>query len=79
MNERFCEFCDEQISPRRLAVMPNAVTCVECVSAGFVPDVFMYRSKLEQDSMGNIHVEIVHDEHEWECIQRNNETERGDQ
>jgi hypothetical protein len=73
MKERLCESCDEPINPKRLAAIPTATACVQCIEEGFVPDVFTYKSKFEADSMGNIHVEIIHDEHEWTCIERDRE------
>ena len=77
MNKR-CESCDEPINPKRLAIMPHARACVSCINEGFVPDVFMYKSKFELDELGNVHVELVLDEHEWECIIRDKETERSE-
>jgi len=79
MSKRLCKSCDEPINPRRLAVIPHAIACVACINDGFVPDVFTYRSTLEQDSAGNIHVEIVQNEHEWEHIQRDKELERNNE
>jgi RNA polymerase-binding transcription factor DksA len=30
MNVRYCKGCGEQIHPKRLEIIPNAVTCVPC-------------------------------------------------
>ena len=30
MNTRYCKGCGEQIHPKRLEIIPNAVTCVPC-------------------------------------------------
>ena len=76
MKERLCESCDEPIPAGRLRIMPSAKACVPCIQGGFVPDVFTYKSKLETDSSGNFHVEVVQNEHEWACHTRDKEEER---
>jgi len=70
MIERLCESCDEPIPAKRLALMPHTRACVPCIEEGFVPDVFTYKSKLEADSSGNFHVELIQDAHEWDCHKR---------
>lgn len=74
MSERLCVSCDEPINPKRLKIMPHAVACVECINSGDVDDVFMYRSSVSQDEMGNFHVEMIKDKRSWDSQRVNDES-----
>ena len=60
MNVRYCKGCGEQIHPKRLEIIPNAVTCVPCSTVQKKGAVTIMKGEGDHTWVETIHLE--HDE-----------------
>ena len=69
MNVRYCKGCGEQIHPKRLEIIPNAITCVPCSTVQKKGAVTLLKGKGDHTWIETIFLE--HDEYQQYMVAEN--------